>query len=371
MLRRYATGLVLMALLIAGVYVKTGQVTASDTPASPSVQYLDAILGAIDHIEGNLPLIIETAEQAADHLMAGGDLYATGTGFASEAISRSGGIMMVRSFPITAAESLYKEHNVVLFGVENETARYASYLQTAREVGMLFIVFSSGKSPYREHAEALINNGFPLGTGPVVTVEGWSEPICPAGPASNITAMWTFTGELVTALTRRGEMPVMGLSILMEGARDRLSKYEPYAYHEDMEIAPVPPGQLGQAYLAEIRRCLQGMRDHQIPGFQKGGRMIANTIHAGHKAWILVRGHHLPSQLGIPGDPGVMDASLATNRGKLLTTIGPEDGLVYVGYYGFPEYQWDEEFQDMGIPLVVITGGRETKPVTPRRARST
>ena len=101
---------------------------------------------------------------------------------------------------------------------------------------------------------------------------------------------------------------------------------------------------------------------------------MAGVIKAGHKSWVLVLGHNLPYQLGLSGDPGLLDASLffkllnlppAEMPDQILATIGPVDGLVYVGGYAFPDFGWDERLYNMGVPFVLVTGGRETNPVTP------
>jgi hypothetical protein len=157
------------------------------------------------------------------------------------------------------------------------------------------------------------------------------------------------------------------------GGLDWYDRYRGDTFHQDLTVDPVPPGQLGAAYLAEIRRCLQEIREHQVPSFQAGGRKMAEIIHAGHKVWVVVEGHHLHSQFGLPGDPEVLDASLARTHlppDSIVPAIGLSDGLVFVGYYDFPrqfaeDLHW-QPLREIGVPSVWITGGRETTPVPPR-----
>ena len=368
MLRRHLLVFVTTMLLIAGACGNAGAEMRTDAGASPAVQYVEAILDAVDHIEGNLPLMTEPAEQAADRLIAGGRLYAAGDerGFVSEAYYRSGGMMM-----LLPSGQEWAENDVVLVGTLNlNPDGQRAELRAMREAGALVILFGSEESPLKDEADFLISNGFLLGAAPVVTIEGWSEPICPAAPVANIAALWTFEGELVAACTRRGKMPVMCLSIYMEGAQERLTKYEPYAFHEDMVIAPVPPGQVGGDFLAEMRRCLGGMRAHQIPAFQKGGRRIASVIHIGYTGWVVARGHHLQHHpFKLPGNPGILNSSRAATRGpdqlaQLVTAMGPKDALVYVGYYPNPT-EYLEYLRVARFPSVFIIGGQETDPLTP------
>ena len=66
--------------------------------SSPAAQYVETILVALDHIEQNLPLITQYAEQVAERLVAGSDLYVTSDepGFSVEPVDRAGGMAMLR-----------------------------------------------------------------------------------------------------------------------------------------------------------------------------------------------------------------------------------------------------------------------------------
>ena len=362
------TILTIVILLIAGVYTNALARTGESISVSPAIQYVETILATLDHIEGNLSLITEAAEQAADRLLAGGNLYAAGDedGFVEEAYSRSGGMMM-----LLRSGQDWAENDVVLVGTLNlDPDGQREALRAMREAGALVILFGSEESPLKDEADLLISTGLSTGTVPAVTVEGWPEPICPVAPVGNIAALWTFEGELAAACTRRGQMPVMFLSIYMEGAQERFSRYASYAFHEDMAIAPVPPGQVGGDFLAEMRRCLGGMRDHQIPAFQRGGRRIANIIHSGYTGWVVARGHHLRHHpFGLPGNPGILNSSMAATKGteqlaQLVTAMGPKDALVYVGYYQNPTEDL-QHLRDARFPSVLIIGGQETDPIIP------
>ena len=187
MINRYSVVFAMVTLLIAGVCGSISAKTRTDAGVSPAVQYVDAIFGAVDHIEENLPLITEAAEQAADDLVAGGRLYAVGdygTGFSAEAVYRVGGMMMTKALGLGIGGDA-EQHDVVLIGVLGMTAQYATPLQTLHDAGVLNILFGSDESPYREKNLGIwINNGFSLGAGPVVTVKGQAETICPAGPVA-------------------------------------------------------------------------------------------------------------------------------------------------------------------------------------------
>ena len=340
----------------------------TDIGSSPAVQYAEAILTTTDHIEEHLPLIVEAAEQAADRLVAGGHIYVTGDeyGFPEEAYYRGGGLMKLDHAPNDPSEM--GDQDILLAGTLNlNLDQQRVQLQAMREAGALVILFGSDRSPLKDEADFLVGTGLSPGTAPAVTVQGRAEPICAAGPVANVAAMWTFTGEMVAACTRRGEMPTMYQNDAEPGGRDRNSQYAAYAFHEDMEIDPVPPGQLGRAYLAEIRRYLQGLRDHQMPAIRKGAWRMAEVIETGHKVWVNIIGFLSPHQFGLPGDPGILESSAArTAAASIRNRIGPEDGLIYIGFYNFPEFRQADLLREIDIPLVVTSGGREAIPVTPQ-----
>ena len=373
MVRRYSVVFAMAMLLIAGVcgivLARTDEATRTSVASSPAVQYVETILASADHIEENLPAITEAAEQAADRLVAGGNLYSAADeeGFAGEPVIRAGGMMMMN--PAPGDPGKMGDLDVVLVGTLNlKPDQQREELRAMREAGALVILFGSDQSPLKDEVDFLIGSGLPSGMASVVTIEGRSEPIYPAGPAGNAAALWVFTGELVAACTRRGEMPTMFLSNGLPGAGEWNGKYHNrYAFHPDMQIDPVPPGQLGQAYLTEIRRCLEGMRDHQIPALQEGGRRIANAIHAGYTAWAVTFGGHMcRHQLGLPGDPGFLDPSYATSSGgvQLLSAMNPGDALVYMGWT-VGSLRPPDALREKQFPSVMILGAQETVSFDP------
>ena len=339
----------------------------TDIGSSPAMQYTETILTTTDHIEENLPQIVEAAEQAADRLVAGGRIYVTGDeyGFPGEAYYRGGGLMKLDHAPNDPSEM--SDQDILLVGTLNlHPDPQRAQLQAMREAGALVILFGSDQSPLKDEADFLIGTGLSPGTAPAVTVQGHTEPICPAGPVANVAALWVFTGEMVAACTRRGEMPTFYQNTAESGGLDRNNRYTDDAFHDDMEIDPVPPEQLGRAYLAEIRHYLQGLRDHQMPAIRRGAWRMAEVIESGNKVWVKIIGFVSPYLFGLPGNPEVLESSTVTmSPVNVRTRVGPEDGLIYIGFYNYPEFFQGDVLRDLGVPLVVTSGGREAVPVTP------
>jgi hypothetical protein len=244
-------------------------------------------------------------------------------------------------------------------------------MQQAQEAGALVILFGSASSSLSTEADFLIDTGLLPGTAPTVQLDGLPRAICPAAPTANITALWMFTGELVAACTRLGRMPAMFQSIIVPGGRDWLKKYSSVDFHADITVDPVSPNLLGRAYLAEIRRCLQGLCD-QVTSLQAGGEMLAATFRAGGIARVATLGHHLPGQFGLPGDPMRLDDSLTWNIQqeydvpKLMEEIDQGDALLLIGYFDYPPWNDWEPFREIGFPSIWVTGNREVTSLIPQ-----
>ena len=372
-----------IAILTAAVLLATAPSSYSEVPAQStpeSVRYLDAILGTLAHLEQELPSISTTAEAIAERITAGGHLYFSGDfqGFAEEALGRAGGSMYAWHFKYR--ERFPEGPDVLVYGsIGLDPEAEVSLMKSAKESGILTVYVGSADGLAAQIADHRIATGLPSGAVPIVRVPATGDSICPAGPTANIAAMWVLTGEMVAAYTRRGKMPTMWQSILIPGSNARNRKIRRLAFHDDVEVAAVPSGQLGRDYIAEIRRCLKGIRSGQMPAIEQAGQIVGGAKAEGNKAWIFVLGHYLSSQFGLPGDPGVYVDSLATtmDEATIRSAVGNQDVVVYIGYYNFPQlysgvddrgeiqYLNLDFLRDVGKHTVLALGGLEQKLVTP------
>jgi uncharacterized phosphosugar-binding protein len=297
----------------------------------PAGQYLDAAIDRVAGLEANLRSLVPLAEEAAARLTAGGHLYAVDDGgaFVSELCGRAGGMMMLRHLDDAAKAA---RGDVVLAGTSNLKPReQEEQLRRLGGNGAMVVLFGSSASPLRDLAAGFVDNSLPLGTAPQIA-QAESPSICPASTVGNITAAWTFTGELVGACTRLGRMPTMYQSVFVPGSQVWIPRYAGQDFHDDFTIAPLDAGSIGGVYLSAIRHSLLGIRHTQLSLFRQAGGMCADSLAAGHRVWYFCNGHHLGEQLGLPGDPSFMTPG---NRDKLA--VGASDVFFWLGYYDLPE----------------------------------
>lgn len=319
--------------------------------------YVETMLNVLGNLEKHLQPISEVAEEAAKRLVAGGNLFAAedGGGFVSELCGRAGGIMMIRKLENLADAG---PGDVVLVGTLNldpEEQEKAFYDLVQR--GVFVVLFGSSESPLTTKVNRFMDNFLPVGTAPLVQTCDADKKVSPAATVGNITAAWTFVGELVGACTRHGKMPTMYQSVFVPNSKVWNPKYSGQAFHDDYEIPPLAPRSVGGTYLTNIRRCFESIQYAQLGLFEAAGELAAETISNGHKAWCFFEGHHLPSQIGLPGDPG-----LFAIHPKESSDFAHGDIFIWVGYYHLPQEQLDM-VQEARVKSVWVNGAREIHPI--------
>ncbi|MDB5171519.1 MAG: hypothetical protein JWN51_292, partial [Phycisphaerales bacterium] len=116
-----------------------------------------------------------------------------------------------------------------------------------------------------------------------------------AGHSNHVTNAalgWTFTAEFISAMTRRGKMPVMLRAWACEDGKPWWQHYGPKArVHDDLTIAPIAPGELGRKYLDRARYGLRRLERTQLPLVEKVADQIAAESRAGRKTVVAFNGH--------------------------------------------------------------------------------
>jgi hypothetical protein len=117
-----------------------------------------------------------------------------------------------------------------------------------------------------------------------------------------MTAMWTWTGEFVAALTRLGKMPAMYQSYAVPGGKERGAKLGQMKYHEG-EPQKVAAGVLGKEYLDALAAAIGSIQKDQADKIRQAAAAAQAAKAAGHKAYVSVSGHaiihHLPADCGL------------------------------------------------------------------------
>ena len=309
------------------------------TTLAAQADYAADIQAGLKLLVARLPETTQAATLVAPSLVAGGRLWLAGdSGFVSEALGRAGGLMPLNA--LARPDDLGKGDVVLLGALGTPTEQDEAVFGKACEVGAPVVVFGPTEAekwgclwlPLPERAaEAL----------PTVT------PLL-------VAEMWTFTGELVGALTRLGKMPPMWQSVLVPGGRERNEPHLKVQW-EPGEPPVVAPGVLGRTYLARIANCLRSFTRTQAEGVREAAQLAAAAKRAGHTAWFACLGHLPPELPKQPGEPGVFKP-LTLAPEKLADEVKPGDLILYFGYYE-PLGPWVESAHAAGAKIVTIVSG--------------
>jgi uncharacterized phosphosugar-binding protein len=286
-----------------------------------------------------LPETTQAATLVAPSLVAGGRLWLAGDpGFVSEALGRAGGLMPLNS--LTKPEDLGRGDVVLLGALGTPTEQDEAVSGRACEVGAPVVVFGPTEA---EKWGCLC-----------LTVPERAAERLPTVTPLLVAEMWTFTGELVGALTRLGKMPPMWQSVLVPGGRER-NEPRLKVQWEPGKPPAVPSGVLGRTYLARIANCLRSFTRTQAEGVRQAAQMAATAKRAGHTAWFACLGHLPPELPKQPGEPGVFKP-LTLAPEKLADEVKPGDLILYFGYYE-PLGPWVESAHAAGAKIVTIVSG--------------
>jgi hypothetical protein len=321
---------------------------AAPSLATTPEAYADEILDSLQALVPLLPQYSATAELCARGMLAEGTLWLAGDrGFVLEGLNRAGGLMACKW--LKKVEDV-KPDDQVLYGITGRPQ--------PEDLAFLDAVGRAGA-----HWFAFIPQAPTPGPRNILSV--------PAPPAADpqrlptvspilAASLWTFTAELVAALTREGKRPPLYQSVLVPGGRERNAahlklKWEPQA------PPPVAPLVLGRTYLARVTNYWRALQATQLAGVREAGQMAAAAIHAGHTAWYGSLGHLPPELPGQTGDPGVLKPLKMNEPTRLGDFVKPGDVILYVGYYE-PYGPWVERAHELGAKIVTVVSG------TPERA---
>ena len=321
--------------------------SATPTFAATAGEYADQMRHSLQALVPLLPEYSAAADWFAARMAEGGTVWLAGDrGFVLEGLNRAGGLMACKW--LKKPEDL-KSGDVMLYGlVRAAQPEDVALLQSAAQVGVLTLAFSS-------QPENIAGVRFLPVPAPPADDPNRLPTISPVAAAS----LWTFTAELIGALTRLGKMPPMYQSVLVPGGRERNAahlklKWEPQA------PAPIERLVLGRTYLARLTNCWRTLQATQVGKFAEAGKLAAKAIRSGHTAWYGSLGHLPPELPGQIGDPGVLKplnlAKPMNTPDKLGDFVKPGDVILYVGYYE-PYGPWVEKAHELGAKIVTVVSG--------------
>ena len=285
--------------------------------------YYAELVRLLDRVEGDVPALTRSADRVAALAVAEPRFGLAVVGKASfvwELVGRSGGIMCVLHLP--DARRYPEWRGAVLYCLEpGQRARDCDAIAAFRKRGLHVVVF--GSAPLLAAAREAGMECADTVTVPTAPHDGVFEApggtwLVPTYDLGVMAASWAWAGELVAACTRRGRMLVMFQSIRKPTGRERMEKHRtrefltrdhgrmlPGQYRKFHAGKPtaVGEGKLAAAWLAALRKHLDGLMAADRKHIQAAAAMAVRAHRAGGTLGVLSTGHAPPHVHGVPGDP--------------------------------------------------------------------
>ncbi len=312
---------------------------------SAGALYLQQARERLEGLKKSLGELVDLSRKMAEPLLAGGALFTppTTSWFGSEYGGRAGGFMGLHS-----ADYVPQSDKDVAFCALPDPRRATTSAtelleKLAASPAQLFVVGTPAELPKSLHKRIA---GF---TGGDVSTQGeysFGEfsPLVGFRAFEQFARMWMTTGELIAACICAGKMPMIWMSVWLEGAFVRNASFmkhnntqEPWSYpmfHENRYIPPLEPGYVGQAFLAALT-AVHGRLESQLPVLEQAGAWMAAAHRGGHKVHAMAVGHAYPNILEITEPerypirwwPPMSDLNRAVPM-----EIGEDEVVLHLGY---------------------------------------
>jgi hypothetical protein len=314
--------------------------------SAPAMQYLNLIGQRIAAMREDLGRLADLGERMARPLLAGGGLFAPriGTYWPSEFGGRAGGLMGLKP-----SDYLAQSSNDVAFTTLPDARRWkpaddAAFAKLLASPAQIFII--GREQDLNAAAPASRIAGFTGGAGAEEGLYGHdsNRPLAPLRPFEQFVRGWVTAGEMIAAMTRAGRMPIIWMSVWLEGAFVRNATFirhhnlrEPWSaplFHDEIYVPPLDSGYVARTFLAELEK-LHTRLIAQAPQLATAGRWMAQAKRAGKRLSTVAVGHSYPAVLEIrePKDyPLEWLPSISDLRHAHPQELGPGDVALHLGY---------------------------------------
>lgn len=285
--------------------------------SSPAVQYLKLISDRIAAARKDLPQLSKMGQKMADLLLAGGDLFTPDIAkfWPSEFGYRAGGLMGIR---LPERVDLSNKKNVAYFALPHpstgwEPKKDEKLKKLIDSPANLFVI-----GRYEDLKNAAPRSRFAGFTGGVDASAGLygtehHRPLASLREFDIFVRGWIVAGEMVAACTRAGRMPIIWMSVWLEGALPRNAHFfshnntrEPWEtplFHDAQYVPPLAPGHVGGEFLAEVEKIHTRLLE-QTGLLATAGKWLAEAKRAGRRIRTTAVGHSYPELLELkPDDP--------------------------------------------------------------------
>jgi len=312
-----------IAVIVSIVFIQILLPGCATRPVKDS--YLDKTIQVVKFQDEHVARFVASAEKAAEQLIKGGKLYVAGEpGPVGELTYRSGGPMMARR--------LYMEK------------------VTPDDVVLYFpdAAFEKRRVEWQKR-NALI-----------ITIDQKSDKESPIHPAhEKIISGNIFISELISALTRKGKMPVLFETIGRYNGHPRIRKYRVgrIPFHKKHSVKPIPPTELAHGFTKELLRLLDQGR---IKWSEKIGRArfwIQDTNTKNGKIYLYYTGHFYPDFFKKAAPKGwILDSLMAGLTGNKVPDhdYKKEDLIIYIGAH-HPPLEILPKIKKAGAKIVYVS----------------
>jgi len=299
-----------------------------------SETFLQTISSRIDRIERDLPQLAGMGEQMAEHLLAGGKIFAPPIApwWVSEFSGRAGGLMGIHGGDHTGPYEAKSEHDVayVALPAKWDDAAQAKWKKLSAGPARIFAIGDAGATPQRDRIEAFTTLGERSDAPGVRALE-------------QLVRGWLVTGEMIAACTRAGRMPHIWMSVWLEGALVRNASFhkhdnlrEPWpvpVFHERVYVPPLEAMRVGREFLGELRKIHGRLMEQQARLAQAATWIQEAKRDSRHVSMVAV-GHCYPEILETPqGDWPVKWCKSVSHVARAHPAeLGAGDVAIHFGY---------------------------------------
>lgn len=330
--------------------------------AAPAGAAQPALEDYVDRLEGfreQIPALVASADDFGARLVERPEalLNVAWDGqeaFSEEMINRAGGL--AHAYPTEASERAPRatEHDVVLYSVrswEKDGDEALERLAHFREEGwpVTLIASEAGRPDELDELEIehFIDNGAPDGSA----AHGRINLL------ANVTLGWMWTAEYVAAMTRRGKLPAILISVAYDrGVEHNRPLQTPEGRHTQVDCdEPIEAEESAETYLSRIEQLVEELRSQTTQSqIADAADAIVERIDAGETVGLTGVGHIILHEADVD-NRSPFRAFRARGRGNPFERyLEPGEVALYIAYLGMNSRHHDymTPVREAGVELV-------------------
>ncbi|HQL65234.1 MAG TPA: hypothetical protein PLS78_05180 [bacterium] len=294
----------------------------------------------IPKISSQIPQIIKSAEFAAGCVLKKPDTlinvpYNEQKSFSEEMINRAGGLSNIYPSESPDRVRFVTDHDIVLYSVrswETDAETAIKRLNEYKGKNWKVILIASKKGmPSKLKYDFFIDNGAPSGKA----IYGRINIL------ANITIGWMWCCEYVSAMTRKGKIPGILISISLEESTEHNKKIQTPEGRLWIGDCPekIPAGKLANIYLERVKKLVFDLKSEKIQKqIDYASDIIASRMAEGKRVGISGVGHviidEVKRDLKAPWIGFQAVGQVGRRRNAFSKYLQPGDLLVWIAYIG-------------------------------------